>query len=89
MLIATFQLLTASLLQAMGSTGSGTALFMAVVCCDWCVLIQLLFLCTVFSSGICLLPVHRWLSCFFIAGIHASGISAPLSILMLFGLSLM
>ena len=40
MLIATFRLLTASLLQAMGSTGSGTALCMAVVRCDWRVSIR-------------------------------------------------
>ena len=44
---------------------------------------------TVFSLGVRLLAAHRWFSCFFIVGIHASGISAPLSLLMLFGLSLM
>ena len=44
---------------------------------------------TVFSLGVRLLAAHRCFSCFFIVGIHASGISAPLSLLMLFGLSLM
>ena len=89
MLIATFRLLTASLLQSTPSTGSGTALCMAVVCCDWRVSIRLLFLCAVFSSGVRWLAAHRWLSWFLNVGIHASGISAPLSLLMLFGLSLM
>ena len=48
---ATFPLLTASLLQAMRSTGSGTALYIMVVCCDWCISIRLLFPCTMASSG--------------------------------------
>ena len=33
--------------------------------------------------------VRRWFRCFLFVGIHASGISAPLSLFMLFGLSLM
>ena len=52
MVIATFRLPTASLLQAMGSTVSDAALYM-LVCCDWCVLIQLLLLFTMLSSGVC------------------------------------
>ena len=89
MYIATFSLLTASLLQAMVSTGSGTALCIMVVCCDWYISIRLLFLCTMVSSGVRWFAVRRWLWCFLIVGIHASGISAPLSLFMLSGLSLM
>ena len=85
---ATFRLLTASLLQAMRSTGSGTALHIMVVCCDWCISIRLMFPCTMASSGVRWFFVRRWFWCFFIVGIHASGISAPLSLFMLFGLSL-
>ena len=73
---ATFRLLTASLLQAMGSTGCGMALYIMVVCCEWCISLAGFF-------------VRRWFRCFLIVGIHASGISAPLSLLMLFGSSLM
>ena len=80
---ATFRLLTASLLQAIGSTGCGTALYIMVVCCDWCISIWLLLPRTMVSSGV------RWFRCFPFVGIHASGISAPLSLFMLFGLSLM
>ena len=73
----------------MVSTGSGTALCIMVVCCDWCISIRLLFLCTMVSSGVRWFAVHRWLWCFLIVGIHASGISAPLSLFMLSGLSIM
>ena len=44
MLIAMFRLLTASLLQAMGSTDSGSPLCSCVVCSEWCISILLLFL---------------------------------------------
>ena len=40
---STFRLLTANLLQAMGSTGCGTAFYIMVVCCDWCISIRLCF----------------------------------------------
>ena len=87
----TFRLLTASLLQAMGSTGCGTALCIMVVCCNWCISIRLLFPCTMISSGVRWFFVRRWFRCFLIVGIHvhASGISVPLSLFILFGLSLM
>ena len=85
---ATFRLLTASLLQAMRSTSSGAALYIMVVCCDWCISIWLLFPCTMASSGVRWFFVRRWFRCFFIVSIHATGISAPLSLFMLFGLSL-
>ena len=62
---ATFRLLTASLLQAMRSTGSGTALYIMVVCCDWCISIWLLFPCTMASSGVRWFFVRRWFRCFF------------------------
>ena len=86
---ATFRLLTASLLQAMGSTGCGTALYIMVVCCEWCISIRRLFPCIMASPGVGWFFVRRWFRCFLIIGIHASGISAPLSLLMLFGSSLM
>ena len=89
MYIATFSLLTASLLQAVVSTGSGTALCVMGVCCDWCISIRLLFLCTMVSSGVRWFAVRRWLWCFLIVGIHASSTSATLSLFMLSGLSLM
>ena len=73
----------------MVSTGSGTALCIMVVCCDWCISIRLLFLCTMVSSGVRWFAVRCWLWRFLIVGIHASGISAPLSLFMLLGLSLM
>ena len=85
---ATFRLLTASLLQAMRSTGSGTALYIMGVCYDWCISIRLLFPCTMASSGVRWFFVRRWFRCFFIVDIHATGISAPLPLFMLFGLSL-
>ena len=72
----------------MGSTASGTALCIMVVCCDWCISIRLLFLCTMVSSGVRWFAVRRWLWCFLIVGIHASNISAPLSPFMLFGSTL-
>ena len=49
---ATFRLLTASLLQAMGWTCCGTASYVMVVCCHWCISIRLLFPCTMVSSGV-------------------------------------
>ena len=85
---ATFRLLTASLLQAMRSPSSGAALYIMVVCCDWCISIRLLFPFTMASSGVRWFLVRRWFRYFFIEGIHATGISAPLSLFMLFGLSL-
>ena len=87
----TFRLLTASLLQAMGSTGCGTALCIMVVCCNWCISIRLLFQCTMISSGLRWFFVRRWFRCFLIVGIHvhASSISGPLSLFILFGLSIM
>ena len=45
-----------------------------------------LFPCTMVSSGVLWFAVRRRLWCFLIIGIHASGISAPLSLFMLFGL---
>ena len=81
----TFRLLTASLLQAMGSTGCGTALCIMVVCCNWCISIRLLFQCTMISSGLRWFFVRRWFRCFLIA----SSISGPLSLFILFGLSIM
>ena len=62
---ATFRLLTASLLQAMRSTSSGAALYIMVVCCDWCISIRLLFPCTMASSGVRWFFVRRWFRCFF------------------------
>ena len=44
---------------------------------------------TMVSSGVLWFAVRHWLCCFLIVGIYASGISAPLSLFMLFGLSLM
>ena len=88
-MIATFRLLTASLLQAIGSTGCGTALCMAVVCCDWRVSIRLLFLCTVFSLGVRWLAAHRWFSCFFDCRHPRFRYFGSVALLMLFGLSLM
>ena len=41
------------------------------------------------SHGVGWFFVRRWFRCFLIVGIHASGISAPLSLLMFFGSSLM
>ena len=73
----------------MGSTGSGTALCIMMACCNWCISIRLLFPCTMVSSGVLWFAVRHWLWCFLIVGIYASGISAPLSLFMLFGLSLM
>ena len=78
----TFRLIPASLLQAMRSTSSGAALYIMVVCCDWCISIRLLFPCTMASSGVRWFFVRRWFRCFFIVGIHATGISAPLSLFM-------
>ena len=60
-----------------------------VVCCNWCISIWLLLPCTMVSSGVRWFLVRRWFPCFLFVGIHASGISAPLSLFMLFGLSLM
>ena len=45
-----FWLLTTSLLQVMGLTGCGTALYIMVVCCDWYISIWLLFPCSMVSS---------------------------------------
>ena len=56
---------------------------MAVVCCDWLISFS------TFSSDVRLFVAHRWLWCFLIVGIQAFGISAPLSLFMLLGLSLM
>ena len=88
MLLATFRLLTASLLQAMGSTGFGAALCMVVVCCDWLISILLFSFCAV-SSDVRLYVAHRWFWCFLMVVIQALGISNPLSLLMLLGLRLM
>ena len=44
--------------------------------------------CTMVSSGVRWFFVRRWFRCFLIVGIHASGISVPLCLFMLFGLSL-
>ena len=60
-----------------------------VACCNWCISIRLLFPCTMVSSGVLWFAVRHWLWCFLIVGIYASGISAPLSLFMLFGLSFM
>ena len=49
---ATFRIFTASLTQAMGSTGCGMAICIMVVFSDWCISIRLLFPCTMVSLGV-------------------------------------
>ena len=61
---ATFRLLPASLLLAMGSTGCGTALCTMVICCNWCISIRLLFPSTMVSSGVRWFFVCCWFRCF-------------------------
>ena len=71
--------------MVMARTGCGTALCIMVVCCNWCISIRLLFPCTMVSSGVRWFFVRRWFRCFLIVGIHASGISVPLSCLCCLG----
>ena len=61
---ATFRLLPASLLLAMGSTGCGTALCTMVICCNWFISIRLLFPSTMVSSGVRWFFVCCWFRCF-------------------------
>ena len=55
--------------------------------CDWCISILAVSVCC--SLGGALSYGSNMLLCFLIAGVHASAISIPLSLLMLLGWSLM
>ena len=93
MWIATFRLHTASLLQAMGSTGYASpyeARCSAVIGWFSTAVIDA-FRSSLFRRTVPSAVRSRTallLLCFLIVGIHASGISIPLSLLMLLGLSL-
>ena len=94
MYIATFRLHTASLLQAMRSTGhawSYKAWCSAVISCFSTALIgafRSLLITQWFAPSAVRCRTALLLLCFLIVGIHASRISIPLSLLMLSGWSL-
>ena len=50
MVVTMFQMITGSFLQVMGVTVPGVALYITLVCCDWCVSIQALFSVTMFPQ---------------------------------------